>query len=58
MFTQQLKNIYLSIEEFDSGLETFLIILEYPSRNKQYYVCEYTYESGKKETVIVHIIKY
>lgn len=58
MFIQQLKSIGLSIEEFDRGLETFLIILEYPSRRKQYYVCEYTYESGLKETVIVHIIKY
>jgi hypothetical protein len=33
--------IYLSKEQFEKDLDDCLIIIDYPSRNRKYYVCEH-----------------
>ena len=34
------KTVYLTKKEFDRDLETCLLIINEPSRNRPYYVCE------------------
>ena len=36
------RNIFLTKEEFDFYLDIALVIVSYPSKRKQYYVCNAT----------------
>ena len=47
------KEVYLTQEEFDRDLEICLLIINEPSGQRPYYVCEYTSAALYKS--IVHI---
>lgn len=47
------KEVYLAQEEFNKDLEICLNIINEPSRQRSYYVCEYA--SAALEKSIVHI---
>ena len=51
------KAVYLTQEEFDRDLEICLLIINEPSRQRPYYVCEYTceYTSAALYKSIVHV---
>ena len=51
------KTVYLTKEEFDRDLEICLIIINEPSRNRPYYVCEYTSAALYKSIVRIYIKK-
>ena len=51
------KNLYLTKEEFDKDLEICLVIINEPSKQRPYYVCEYTSAALYKSIVKVYIIK-
>lgn len=51
------KKIYLTHEEFDRDLEICLLIINEPSRNRPYYVCEYTSPALYKSIVHIYIKK-
>ena len=54
------KAVYLTLEEFDSHLETCLLILDEPSPSRPYYVCEFRLHRLKQSSAaldktIVHV---
>jgi len=51
------KDVYLTQEEFDRDLEICLLIINEPSRNRPYYVCEYTSAALYKSIVHIYIKK-
>ena len=51
------KTVYLTHEEFNRDLETCLLIINEPSRNRPYYVCEYISAALYKSIVRVYIKK-
>lgn len=51
------KAVYLTQEEFDRDLEICLLIINEPSRNKPYYVCEYTSPALSKSIVHIYLKK-
>ena len=51
------KTVYLTQEEFDRDLEICLVIINEPSRNRPYYVCEYNSAALYKSIVRVYIKK-
>jgi hypothetical protein len=51
------KTVYLSIEQFDKDLEDCLTIITEPTKNKQYYVCEYVSPALYKSIVHIYITK-
>ena len=55
MKTVATKAVYLTQEEFDRDLDDCLTIINYPSRTRKYYVCEYT--SDAKSIVHIYIKK-
>ena len=57
METKLTKDVYLTQEKFDNDLETCLFIIEYPSKRKSYYVCEYTNAALYKSIVHIYIKK-
>ena len=50
-----MKTVYLSQEQFEKDLEICLTILNYPSKTRKFYVCEYYSASLRKETIKVII---
>jgi hypothetical protein len=52
---EKLNDLYLTIEEFDKELNSCLTILQEPTENKKYYVCEYVSYSLHKSLVNVYI---
>ena len=57
MKTVATKAVYLTKEEFDKDLEICLDIINEPSKQRPYYVCEYTSAALYKSIVKVYIIK-
>lgn len=57
MKTVATKAVYLTKEEFDKDLEICLVIINEPSKQRPYYVCEYTSVALYKSIVKVYIIK-
>lgn len=57
MKTVATKAVYLTKEEFDKDLEICLVIINEPSKQRPYYVCEYTSAALYKSIVKVYIIK-
>jgi hypothetical protein len=51
------KAVYLTQEEFDRDLEICLLIINEPSRQRPYYVCEYTSASLYKSIVHIYLKK-
>ena len=51
------KAVYLTKDEFDIDLEICLVIINEPSRNRPYYVCEYTSAALQKSIVRIFIKK-
>lgn len=51
------KAVYLTQEEFDTDLENCLLIINEPSRQRPYYVCEYTSAALYKSIVHVYLKK-
>ena len=49
------KDVYLTKEEFNKDLDICLVILNEPSRQKPYYVCEYTSPALYKTIVHIYI---
>jgi hypothetical protein len=54
MKTTATKAAYLTQEEFDRELDNSLLIINYPSRNRPYYVCDKT-NTETKEKSIIHV---
>ncbi len=57
MKTVATKAVYLTKEEFDKDLEICLDIINEPSKQRPYYVCEYTSAALYKSIVKVYIKK-
>ena len=57
MKTVATKAVYLTKEEFDKDLEICLVIINEPSKQRPYYVCEYTSAALYKSIVKVYIKK-
>ena len=55
MKLQSTKAVYLTQEEFNRDLEICLLIINEPSRQRPYYVCEYTSASLYKSIVHVYL---
>ncbi len=51
------KRVYLTHKEFDKDLEICLVIMNYPSRRRPFYVCEYTSAALYKSIVHVYLKK-
>ena len=49
------KAVYLTQEDFDRDLEICLLIINEPSRQRPYYVCEYTSAALYKSIVHVYL---
>ena len=49
------KTVHLTQEEFNKDLEICLVIINEPSRNNPYYVCEYTSAALYKSIVHIYI---
>lgn len=49
------KDVYLTQEKFDEDLENCLTIINEPSKNKPYYVCEYISAALYKSIVHIYI---
>ena len=52
-----MKTVFLSQEEFERDLDICLLIVHYPSKRRNYYVCEYTSPSLEQSMVEVYINK-
>ena len=52
---KKLNDVYLTIEEFDKDLNSCLTIVQEPTDNQNYYVCEYISYSLHKSLVNVYI---
>jgi len=57
MKTVATKEVYLTKEEFEKDLEVCLDIINYPSKQRPYYVCKYTSAALYKSIVKVYIKK-
>jgi hypothetical protein len=55
MATKTTKDVYLTQEEFDRDLEDCLLIIGYPDKMRNYYVCEYTSPALYKSIVHIYI---
>jgi hypothetical protein len=53
----KVKEVYLSIENFDKDLEDCLTIIKEPTSSNQYYVCEYVSPALYKSIVHIYINK-
>ncbi len=51
------KAVFLSQEKFERDLDICLFIVHYPSKRRNYYVCEYTSPSLEQSMIEVHINK-
>ncbi len=51
------KTVYLTKEEFDKDLEICLSIINEPSTNNPYYVCEYISAALYKSIVHIYVEK-
>ena len=51
------KAVYLTKEEFNRDLDICLVIINEPSRNRPYYVCEYTSAALQKSIVRIFLKK-
>ena len=51
----QLQDVYLTQEAFKKDLEECLTIIEYPSKNKPYYVCEHISAGLHKRKVNIYL---
>lgn len=52
---KKLDDVYLTIEQFKKDLKSCLTIVQEPTENKKYYVCEYVSYSLHKSLVNVYI---
>ena len=52
---KKLNDVYLTIEEFDKDLDSCLTIVQEPTDNQKYYVCEYISYSFYTSLVNVYI---
>jgi hypothetical protein len=52
-----MKAVFLSQEVFEKDLDICLFIVHYPSKERNYYICEYTSPSWKQSMIEVHINK-
>jgi hypothetical protein len=52
-----IKEVYLTLDEFEKDLELCLIIKKYPNKHKSYYVCEYWSPSLYSHIVHIYIKK-
>jgi hypothetical protein len=52
---KKLNDVYLTIEEFEKDLDSCLTIVQEPTDNQKYYVCEYISYSFEKSLVNVYI---
>jgi hypothetical protein len=55
--TRQLKDVFLTKEEFEKDLDSCLLIQKYPSKRSPYYVCEHISTALIKGIVKVYVIK-
>ncbi len=53
-----MKAVVLSQEEFERDLDICLLIVHYPSKRRNYYVCEYTSPSLEQSMIEVYINKH
>jgi hypothetical protein len=51
------KEVYLTIDQFNKDLEDCLTIVSEPSKRKPYYVCQYVSPALYKSIVYVFIVK-
>ena len=54
---KEIKDVYLSIEQFDKDLEECLTIIKEPTKRIPYYVCEYVSPALYKFIVHVYVTK-
>ena len=52
-----MKAVFLSQEKFERDLDICLSIVHYPSKERNYYVCEYISPSWELSMIEVHINK-
>jgi hypothetical protein len=52
-----IKEVYLSIENFDKDIENCLTIITEPTQRNPYYVCEYVSPALYKSIVHIYITK-
>ena len=52
-----LKDTYLTLEQFEKDLDNCLTIINYPSKRRNYYVCEHISSALIKRKVRIFINK-